>query len=273
MPRIFITGSSDGLGLMAAQTLISKGHDVVLHARNEKRAQEALLSLPGAAAVLTGDLSNIRETITLAQKVNELGTFDAVIHNAGVGYREPVRKATADGLPEIFAVNSLSPYLLTTLINQPSRLIYLSSALHMQGDLDVQDILWEKRRWNGFQAYADSKLHDLILSQVVARLWPGVYANAVEPGWVATQMGGPFATDDLLLAPETQVWLAVSNDPHAMVTGKYFYHKKLIRYNPSADSIDIQQQFLYACEKFTGIAFLPKKSNGNDSCEVVFTIW
>jgi NAD(P)-dependent dehydrogenase (short-subunit alcohol dehydrogenase family) len=259
MSRIFITGASDGLGLMAAQTMIANGHHVVVHARNEKRAEEVLQLLPGAATVLTADLSNISETIRLAEKVNESGTFDAIIHNAGIGYREPVRKTTADGLPEVFAVNSLAPYLLTALINKPMRLIYLSSGLHTQGNPGMQDITWEKRRWNGFQAYADSKLHALILSQAVARLWPGVYSNAVEPGWVATKMGGPDATDNLLMAPETQVWLAVSNDPEAMVTGKYFYHQKPIGFNPSAESLAIQEQFLYACEKLTGIALHPKK--------------
>lgn len=255
MARIFITGSADGLGLMAARLLISKGHEVVLHARNEKRAEEVSRFLAGTATILTGDLSNISEMISVAQKVNASGTFHTVIHNAGIGYREPQRKATVDGLPEVFAVNSLAPYLLTALIHPPSRLIYLSSALHRQGDPGLQDLAWEKRPWNGFQAYADSKLHDLILSQAVARLWPGTYSNAVEPGWVATKMGGPGATDSLLLAPETQVWLAVSDDAGALVSGKYFYHRQSNPYLPAAANPAIQEQFLQACEKLTGIVF------------------
>ena len=66
--------------------------------------------------------------------------FDAVIHNAAVGYREPKRVETVDGLPHVFAVNSLAPYILTCLINKPRRLIYLSSGLHRQGDASISDI-------------------------------------------------------------------------------------------------------------------------------------
>jgi NAD(P)-dependent dehydrogenase (short-subunit alcohol dehydrogenase family) len=116
MARIFITGSADGLGQLAAKALIAQGHRVVLHARNEKRAQEALDKVPGAETVLTADLSSIDETRQLASKVNALGEFDAVIHNAGV------YNASAE---EILTVNTLAPYILTCLIEKPKRLIYL----------------------------------------------------------------------------------------------------------------------------------------------------
>jgi NAD(P)-dependent dehydrogenase (short-subunit alcohol dehydrogenase family) len=124
MARIFITGSADGLGLLAAQALIARGHRVVLHARNEKRGREALDKVPGAESVVTADLGSIEETKQLASKVNTLGEFDAVIHNAGV------YNASAE---EIFAVNTLAPYVLTCLIQRPKRLIYLSSDMHLQG--------------------------------------------------------------------------------------------------------------------------------------------
>src|ERR1700758_4043562 len=91
MARVFITGSADGLGKMAAQLLVEQGHTVVLNARNDARAHEALNNLPGAESVVIGDLSIIRQTRDVADQVNALGVFDAVIHNAGVGYREPKR--------------------------------------------------------------------------------------------------------------------------------------------------------------------------------------
>ena len=85
----------------------------------------------------------------------------------------------------------------------------------------------EQRRWQGQQAYPDTKLHDVLLAFAVARLWPDVLSNALEPGWVPTKMGGPGAPDDIDAAHRTQVWLAVSNDPNATVTGEYFYHMRL----------------------------------------------
>jgi NAD(P)-dependent dehydrogenase (short-subunit alcohol dehydrogenase family) len=146
MARVFITGSSDGLGRMAAQLLIEQGHAAVLHARNEQRGEEALAAVPGAEAAVIGDLSSIAQTRNVADQVNRLGTFDAVIHNAAVGYREPQRVATEDSLPHVFAVNTLAPYILTALIHAPKRLVYLSSGLHRSGDDSLQDLTWERRR-------------------------------------------------------------------------------------------------------------------------------
>lgn len=134
MARVFITGSSDGLGRMAAQLLIEQGHRVVLHARNQERAKQAMAAVLGAETAVVGDLSSISQTRSVAEQVNKLGAFDAVIHNAAVGYREPRSIATEDGLPHVFAVNTLAPYLLTALITQPKRLVYLSSGLHQSGD-------------------------------------------------------------------------------------------------------------------------------------------
>src|SRR5579883_3237155 len=191
MARVFITGSSDGLGRMAAQLLIEQGHRAVLHARHEKRARDAMAAVPGADAVLIGDLASITQTRKLSDAVNALGPFDAVIHNAAVGYLEPRRLLTEDGLPHVFAVNTLAPYILTALIRRPRRLVYLSSGIHTNGNPRLDDLKWEKRRWNGTQAYSDSKLHDTILAFAIARRWKDVCSNALDPGWVPTKMGGP----------------------------------------------------------------------------------
>ena len=253
MSRIFITGSADGLGQMAADLLIKAGNQVVLHARNDERAEHALKALPGAESVLTGDLCSISETIKLAEKVNNIGFFDAVIHNAGVGYKEAARINTVDNLSHIFAVNSLAPYVLTCLIQKPKRLVYLSSALHLNGDSTLKDLNWESRLWNGLKAYSDSKLHDLILAFAVARLWPDVYSNAVEPGWVSTKMGGAEATDNLQLGPVTQAWLAAGADQAADITGKYLYHQSNGKFTESVKDSGLQEKFLAECEKISGI--------------------
>jgi NAD(P)-dependent dehydrogenase (short-subunit alcohol dehydrogenase family) len=252
MARVLITGSSDGLGLMAAQLLVDEGHQVTLHARNAQRADDARAALPQAEAVVVGDLSAISEMRAVAEQANELGSFDAVIHNAGVGDREPHRVETVDGLEHIFAINVLAPYLLTALITPPRRLVYLSSGLHHGGDPDLHDLQWASRRWNGFQAYSDSKLFDVVLSFALARRRPSVLSNAVEPGWVPTKMGGPAAPDDLQLAHITQAWLAVSDDPGAEVSGKYFRYQHEKKTHPAAHSLDVQDGLLAACAEIAG---------------------
>ena len=253
MARVFITGSSDGLGRMAAQLLIEQGHRVVLHARDPQRGEEALAAVPGAEAVVIGDLASIAQTRSVAEQVNRLGAFDGVIHNAAVGYQEPRRIATEDGLPHVFAINTLAPYILTALINRPTRLVYLSSMLHQRGDATLKDLKWEHRPWQGQQAYSDSKLHDVLLAFAVARRWPDVYSNALEPGWVPTKMGGPGAPDDLDAAHRTQVWLIASDDPDAKVTGEYFYHMRLRAPNPATRDDKRQEKLLEACKQFSGV--------------------
>ena len=253
MARIFITGSSDGLGMMAAQLLIEQGHGVVLHARNQQRGQQALSAVPGAETVVIGDLSSIAQIHKVAEQVNGLGAFDAVIHNAGIGYREPRRIETEDGLPHVFAVNTLAPYILTALVKKPKRLVYLSSGLHKGGDESLKDLAWKQRTWQGQQAYSDTKFHEVLLAFAAARRWPDVFSNAVEPGWVATKMGGTGATDDLDQGHRTQVWLAVSDDPAAKVTGEYFYHMKRREPNPATRDIERQDKLMEACRGLSGV--------------------
>jgi NAD(P)-dependent dehydrogenase (short-subunit alcohol dehydrogenase family) len=255
MARVFITGSADGLGLMAARRLIQSGHRVVLHARSPARAAQALAAAPGAERVLAGDLASIAQTCRVAHEANQSGHFDAVIHNAAVGYQEPTRLATEDGLAQTFAINTLAPYLLTALIARPGRLVYLSSGLHRGADASLEDLNWEHRAWQGMRAYSDSKLHDALLAFGVARRWPAVLSNAVEPGWVATRMGGPNAPDDLAAGAETQVWLAVSDAPEALVSGRYFYHQRLRPADPAAHDARLQDRLIAECARLSGVAF------------------
>ena len=127
-------------------------------------------------------MASIAQTKRVADQVNRIGVFDAVIHNAAVGNREPKRLVTEDGLPHVFAINTLAPYLLSALIHRPKRLVYLSSGLHQSGDITLHDLAWEMRPWSGIQAYSDTKLHDVLLAFAIARLWPDVLSNALEPG-------------------------------------------------------------------------------------------
>lgn len=253
MARVFITGSSDGLGRMAAQLLIEQGHSVVLHARNDARKRVAIAAVPRAEAAVVGDFTSIAQTRDVAEQVNALGAFDAVIHNAAIGFRERSRIETEDGLAHVFAVNTLAPYLLTALIRRPRRLVYVSSELHRRGDTSLADLNWESRPWRGNQAYSDTKLHDALLACAVARRWPDTRSNALEPGWVATKMGGAHATGDLDAAHRTQAWLATGGDPATDLTGDYFFHQKPRRPSGAVHDTVRQDMLLAACSRISGV--------------------
>ena len=219
--KIFITGSTTGLGLYAGEKLLNQGHEVVFHARNQssKKLDEC--------QYVYGDLKNLSEVKQMAQDLNKLGVFDTVIHNAGIYEGSP---------EELLTVNALAPYLLTTLIHKPQRLIFLSSRMHLAGKLNLDE---------NECTYSDTKLFDLMLAKHFGRIWPDVFSNAVDPGWVPTRMGGSGAPDNLDLGSETQVWLASSNEKEALVTGKFFHHKKEGRVNPLANSIEAQESLIH----------------------------
>ena len=252
MRRIFVTGSTDGLGRGAAVILMHEGHQVVLHARSKERAAALADLAPRAAGVVIGDLASAAETRALAEQVNKIGRMDAVIHNAGI-YREPNRGTTPEGHAKVLAVNTLAPYMLTALIERPDRLIYVSSSMHHGGDDSLRDIDWVERRWETNRAYSESKLYVTALAFAVARRWPKVLSNAVDPGWVPTKMGGPGAPDDLEMGHLTQTWLAVSDEPASKVSGRYWHHRQ--QQKPAAEALDpgFQDRLIAKLAELTGV--------------------
>ena len=253
MARIFITGSSDGLGAFAANKLIKSGHTVVLHARNAQRADDARKAVLGAETVLIGDLSSLSQTKKLADDVNASGKFDAVIYNAGL-FRGGFRK-TEDGLPSLMAVNTFSTYILASLIKPvPKRVVFLSSGLHSGGDGSLRDLTWKdrgERGWSDGQAYGDSKLHNIMFARAFGRRWgQGVCANSMDPGWVATKMGGGSASGSWEKSAETYAYLATEVES----SGGYWQPgKREGRPSRAADDIGKQDELLGICEKVTGL--------------------
>ena len=236
--RVLVTGSADGLGRAAAQTLLEQGHEVVVHARNRDRLTAVRDLLDRGAAAVVGDLSDPEETRDVAGQVNRLGQMDAVIHNAGVV-----------GGPQVLPVNVVAPYLLTALIHRPQRLVYLTSGMHRGGRASLTGMDWSGHRAAG--SYSASKLLVTTLAAAVARIWPDVFSNAVDPGWVPTKMGGPGAPDDLRLGHLTQEWLATSEDPDARTSGGYWHHQRRIEPHPAVGDRRFQDQLLDDLARYT----------------------
>jgi NAD(P)-dependent dehydrogenase (short-subunit alcohol dehydrogenase family) len=239
--RILVTGSTDGLGRAAAHSLLHAGHEVVVHARNRDRVRAVQDLLDDGASVTLGDLADLTQTRDVAEQANGIGRMDAVIHNAGV-YRGPA----------VLPVNVVAPYVLTALVDRPARLVYLSSGMHRSGRPVLDGLDWSGGRPTG--SYSDSKLFVTTLAAAVARLWPQVLSNAVDPGWVPTRMGGPHAPDDLAFGHLTQEWLAVSDDPAAQTTGGYWHHQQRTRPHPAVHDETFQGALLEVLAKVTGVA-------------------
>jgi NAD(P)-dependent dehydrogenase (short-subunit alcohol dehydrogenase family) len=234
---IFITGSADGLGRAAAQSLLDAGHHVIVHARSAGRLAAVQDLLDRGTESVTGDLSDMQQTRDVADQVNQLGPVDAVIHNAGVLHG-----------PHIFQVNVVAPYLLTALIHRPRRLVYLSSGMHRGGHPRLEGLDQNAHK----VTYSDSKLHVTALAAAVARLRPDVFSNAVDPGWVPTKMGGPGAPDDLRLGHLTQEWLAASDDPEALTSGGYWFHQQRRKAHHAVQDERFQNELLDHLARVTG---------------------
>ena len=176
----------------------------------------------------------------MADQLDGTGPLDAVIHNAGV-YSGP----------DVVPVNVVAPYLLTALLPRPGRLVWLSSGSHFGGRASLDGVDWDG---NLAGSYSDSKLYVTTLAAAVARLWPDVPSNAVDPGWVPTRMGGPGAPDDLEPGHVTQVWLATSDDPEARTTGGYGFHKRRRDPHPAVHDTAFQDHLLAVLAEQTGAA-------------------
>jgi NAD(P)-dependent dehydrogenase (short-subunit alcohol dehydrogenase family) len=248
MAIIFITGSADGRGRAAALSLLDQGHRVVLHARSPDRAATLGELASRSEGVVIGDLQSAAETRGVADQVNAIGRMDAIIHNAGV-YTQLIRGSTQEGHAVTLAINTLAPYILTALIERPARLIYLSSGLHRIGQGSLNDLDWKKRPWDSAKASSESKLHVVAL----ARRWPGVLSNAVDPGWARTKMGGANAPVDIETGQRTQTWLAISDEPTALISGRYWHHLRQHEPAEEATTPIFQERLMNELSKLTGI--------------------
>jgi NAD(P)-dependent dehydrogenase (short-subunit alcohol dehydrogenase family) len=238
--RILVTGSADGLGRLTAEALLSDGHQVVVHGRNQERAATLGPLIDLGAGVVVGDFTDRDAVRRIAAELNDQRPLDAVVHNAGVWSGRAV-----------MPVNIIAPYLLTALLHGPRRHVYLSSGSHFSGRPSVTGVDWRGERAG---SYSDSKLFVTTLAAAIARLWPEVISNAVDPGWVPTKMGGRGAPDDLEQGHQTQDWLATSADPEALTSGGYWYHRQRQQPHRTVDDHAFQDRLLRTLAEETGTA-------------------
>lgn len=206
-----------------------------MHARNAQRAQDAEKACPGAEGSLVADLSDLDETKQLAKELNSKGPWDAIIHNAGV-----MRSGN------IFATNTLAPYVLTCLVQPPpKRLIFLSSQLHQGGDASLKNLQ--------DCGYGDSKLHNTMMAFAFARKWgPAVRVTSLDPGWVPTKMGGASASGDIKASVESYVSLAEGTAQGA--GGQHWYHQGKRSFQQGAADQSAQEKLLQELESISGVS-------------------
>ncbi len=244
-----ITGASSGIGKATSLALARLGADVILVCRDKSRGEAALAEAGAVAAASMrqlelADLSSMQEVRDLAGRLGRLGRLDVLINNAGLVLAD--RRVSADGFEYTFAVNHLAPFLLTNLLREtlvasaPARVITVSSAAHQAARLDLAD-LQLARSYNGWRAYANSKLANIAFTtELASRLaGTGVTANCLHPGTVNTGFGregsrplrfGLELGRRFLRTPaqgaDTVVYLASSLDVEGK-TGGYYVNRRL----------------------------------------------
>lgn len=195
-----ITGATSGVGLAAAHRLAQGGADLILVCRNVEKARSVQADIQQNYRVKADlvsadftDLDQVRAAAAVILKHNP--RIDVLINNAGL--HNTHRALTPAGHEMVFCVNHLAPFLFTRLLLDrliacaPARIIQVNSQGHRFGGLDLDDLNWEKRRYNGYQGYGASKVAQLLTIWELSDMLEGtgVTINAVHPGAVTTNIG------------------------------------------------------------------------------------
>jgi len=259
-----ITGATAGIGEVTALKLAQMDATVVGVGRNPAKCEATANHIRKETGnpnveFLIADLSSQTQTRALADTFRQkYGRLDVLVNNAGAFYFN--RALSADGIEMTFALNHLGYFLLTDLLldllkaSAPARIINVSSSAHYSGHLDLDD-LEMKNNYQGWQAYANSKLANVLFTYELARRLEGVgvTATVLHPGWVATGFGHNNLRGLLAIArpfywlvqkisaitpeegAETMVYLASSPKVEG-VTGKFFIERREKR--SSSESYD-----------------------------------
>ena len=263
---VLVTGSTDGIGRAAARELAERGCAVIVHGRDEQRADEAARELAAATGSrhvtwVAGDFGSLAEVRAMAEQVlRACPRLDVLINNAGIAVRS--RRLSADGYESTFAVNHLAPFLLTNLLldrlreSAPARIVNVSSGAHASGRIDFDDLQME-HGFDGWDAYCNSKLANALFTcELARRLDAGeVTANFLHPGVIDTKLlhvnfggGSPVAA-----GARTPAYLAL--DPAvATVTGAYFVERRRTRASSAAGDRRLARELWRVSAELTGLA-------------------
>jgi NAD(P)-dependent dehydrogenase (short-subunit alcohol dehydrogenase family) len=269
-----ITGATRGIGRAAAEGLVRLGATVVLVCRRQTDGEEVSRELRPLASVppevVVADLSSQASIRSAAHQIrSRWPRLQVLVNNAGVFTRR--RELTVDGLETQFAVNHLAYFLLTNLLldqlqsGAPSRIINVASGAHAGAAIDFQDLQGE-RSYNGSEAYAQSKLANILFTYELARRLrgTGVTANCLHPGVIATKllaayMGAPRGGGALARTfgarPEQgaeMILYLASSDEVESVSGKYFSHGKATKSSQESYDEAAARRLWEISERLTG---------------------
>jgi NAD(P)-dependent dehydrogenase (short-subunit alcohol dehydrogenase family) len=250
-----ITGATSGIGQATAHALARKGAAVVILGRNPEKGASTLAGIQQetgnpSIGFLLADLTDQGQVRRAAADFRErYARLDVLINNAGGFFWR--RQESIDGIEMTLALNHLAPFLLTNLLldvleaSAPARVINVSSDMHRSAQMDFDDLQME-HGYSGMKAYARSKLAMILFTYELARRLgrTHVTANAVHPGFVATNIGLTNAFLRLFRpvmrlfakspeeGAETSVYLAASPDVTS-TTGAYFVYREKVRSSPA----------------------------------------
>jgi NAD(P)-dependent dehydrogenase (short-subunit alcohol dehydrogenase family) len=255
---ILITGATDGLGRACARELAANGHDVVVHGRDRGKAERVAEEI-GSAAVLVADLASLDEVRRLAEDAARLGSLDVLVNNAGLVSRR--RETSADGHELTFAVNYLAGFALTLPLLRrdppPARVVNVASI--GQAAIDFDDVMLE-RSYDGYRAYAQSKLAQVMFTFELAERLGGEAATTVTALHPATLMDTKMVRGTLGGAQSSveegmraTVHLAAGDDVEG-VTGRYFDGLEESSAHEQAYDAEARRRLWELSERLTGVS-------------------
>jgi retinol dehydrogenase-12 len=262
-----VTGATDGIGQETAEELARRGARVLVHGRTLEKAERVVAGIRaagGAAEAVFADLGSLAAVRALAASIERFGALDVLVNNAGIFAKE--RSLSADGFELTFAVNHLAPFALTHLClpslraAKQARIVNLSSIAHSRGALSWDDLGLE-RGFDGYRAYAASKLMNVLFTYELARrLGPlGIMANAVHPGVISTKllrtgfgMGGASVADGAATSVRCATDAALDG-----VSGRYFADTRETASSRTSYDRDAQRRLYERSVELTGVTPLP----------------